>query len=402
VTKYSYRARDSQGRLIEEELEATSRLEVEDKLRHLEYIPIEINELRDKRKKIQILKKKIKLTDMALMFRQMATMVNAGLPIVATLSIVAKQTANPRLEESLNHVRYRVEAGSSLSEALADFPDIFTQLHIHMIKVAEEAGLLGTILDRLALIVEHEQDTRDRVKSATRYPKIVVFGLGVAFIVLMTFVVPRFASIYSKFKVDLPLPTRVMVGMNNIFQHFWWALILAILLGILGIQRILATPEGRRKWDTFKLRVYVFGPLMLKISMSRFSRILAMMIRSGVPIVQALQNVGATMENVILEGTIKLIEEAIIEGKSLAEPMAVSKYFPDMVVQMVSVGEQTGQLDELLEKSADYYDREIDYTIQHLAALLEPLLLLGLAVVVLFFALAIFLPMWDVMSLFHH
>lgn len=402
MTKYSYRARDSQGRLIEEELEATSRLEVEDKLRHLEYIPIEINELRDKRKKIQILKKKIKLTDMALMFRQMATMVNAGLPIVATLSIVAKQTANPRLEESLNHVRYRVEAGSSLSEALADFPDIFTQLHIHMIKVAEEAGLLGTILDRLALIVEHEQDTRDRVKSATRYPKIVVFGLGVAFIVLMTFVVPRFASIYSKFKVDLPLPTRVMVGMNNIFQHFWWALILAILLGILGIQRILATPEGRRKWDTFKLRVYVFGPLMLKISMSRFSRILAMMIRSGVPIVQALQNVGATMENVILEGTIKLIEEAIIEGKSLAEPMAVSKYFPDMVVQMVSVGEQTGQLDELLEKSADYYDREIDYTIQHLAALLEPLLLLGLAVVVLFFALAIFLPMWDVMSLFHH
>jgi len=402
VTKYSYRARDGQGRLIEEELEATSRLEVEDKLRHLEYIPIQINELRDRKKKIVLLKKKVKLTDMALMFRQMATMINAGLPIVATLTIVAKQTANPTLEESLNHVRYRVEAGASLSEALAEFPDIFTQLHIHMIKVAEEAGLLGTILDRLSLIVEHEQETRDRVKSATRYPKIVVFGLGVAFVVLMSFVVPRFAGIYSKFKVDLPLPTRVMVGMNNIFQHFWWAVIIAGILAFLGIRYILSTSEGRRKWDTLRLRFYVFGPLMLKISMSRFSRILSMMIRSGVPIVQALQNVGATMENVVLENTVKLIEEAIIEGKSLAEPMAVSRYFPDMVVQMVSVGEQTGQLDELLEKTADYYDREVDYTIQHLAALLEPLLLLGLAVVVLFFALAIFLPMWDVMSLFHH
>ena len=402
MAKYSYKARDSQGRLIEEELEAASRLEVEDKLRHLEYIPIHITQRKERKKKIPLLKKKIKLTDMALMFRQMATMVNAGLPIVATLAIVAKQTANLRLEEALNHIRYRVEAGASLSEALADFPDIFTQLHIHMIKVAEEAGLLGTILDRLALIVEHEQDTRDRVKSATRYPKIVVFGLGAAFIVLMSFVVPRFAAIYSKFKVDLPLPTRIMVGMNNIFQHFWWALILAVLLAVLGGRYILSTPQGRRRWDTFKLKIYVFGPLMLKISMSRFSRILAMMIRSGVPIVQALQNVGATMENVVLEGTIKLIEEAIIEGKSLAEPMAVSRYFPDMIVQMVSVGEQTGQLDELLEKSADYYDREIDYTIQHLSALLEPMLLLGLAVVVLFFALAIFLPMWDVMSLFRH
>jgi len=402
VTKYSYKARDGQGRLIEEELEATSRLEVEDKLRHLEYIPIQINEMRDRKKKIVLLKKKIKLTDMALMFRQMATMINAYLPIVATLTIVAKQTANPTLEESLNHIRYRVEAGSSLSEALAEFPDIFTQLHIHMIKVAEEASLLGTILDRLSLIVEHEQETRDRIKSATRYPKIVVFGLGVAFVILMSFVVPRFAGIYSKFKVDLPLPTRVMVGMNNIFQHFWWAAIIAGILAFLGVRYILSTSEGRLRWDTLRLRFYVFGPLMLKISMSRFSRILSMMIRSGVPIVQALQNVGATMENVVLEGTVKLIEEAIIEGKSLAEPMAVSRYFPDMVVQMVSVGEQTGQLDELLEKTADYYDREVDYTIQHLAALLEPLLLLGLAVVVLFFALAIFLPMWDVMSLFHH
>ncbi|NOZ13365.1 MAG: type II secretion system F family protein [Acidobacteria bacterium] len=400
--KFAYRARDGQGRLIEEQMEAASVLEVEDKLRHLEYIPIEINELKDRKKRVPLLKKKVKLTDLALMFRQMATMVNAGLPIIATLSIVAKQTANLRLKEALGHVRYRIEAGASLSEALADFPDIFTRLHIQMIKVAEEAGLLGTILDRLALIVEHEQDTKDRVKTATRYPKIVILGLGVAFIILMSFVVPRFASVYSKFNVALPLPTRIMIRMNYIFQHFWWALILAALLTFLGTRYILSTPEGRRKWDGFKLRVYIFGPLFLKISMSRFSRILAMMIRSGVPIVQALQNVGATMENVVLESTVKLIEEAIIEGKSLAEPMTVSRYFPDMVVQMVAVGEQTGQLDELLEKTAEYYDREIDYTIEHLAALLEPLLLLGLAIVVLFFALAIFLPMWDVMSLFHH
>ncbi|NOY23727.1 MAG: type II secretion system F family protein [Acidobacteria bacterium] len=400
--KYAYRARDGQGHLIEEELDAGSRLEVEDKLRHLAYIPIEIKKLKDKKKKLPFLKKKIKLTDLALMFRQMATMINAGLPIVATLAIVAKQTANPRLEEALNHIRYRVEAGAALSEGMFDFPEIFSQLHVHMVKVAEESGLLGTIFDRLALIAEHEKDTKDRVKSATRYPKIVVLGLAVAFVILMSFVVPRFAAMYSRFKVALPLPTRIMIDMNYIFQHFWWAIIAAVILGILGVRHILSTKEGRRKWDTFKLRAYIFGPLMLKISMSRFCRILAMMIRSGVPIIQALQNVGATMENVVLENTIKLIEEAILEGKSLAEPMTVSRYFPDMVVQMVSVGEQTGQLDELLEKSADYYDREIDYTIQHLAALLEPMLLLGLAIIVLFFALAIYLPMWDVMSLFRH
>ncbi len=400
MARFEYRARDPQGTLIEEVIDAPSIQIVREKLRHLDYIPLEITEQKEAKRKSALFVRKVQLQDLALMFRQMSTMVNAGLPIISTLDIVRTQTENPRLTKALEHTRYRVEAGSSLSEALADFPEIFSELHVQMIHVAEEAGLLGTILDRLALIVEHEQETRDRIRSATRYPKIVVGPLVFAFIILMTFVVPRFAQIYERFDVELPLPTRIMIGMNNLFQHYWWAVILAVVLMVVGFRALLKTPEGRYKWDTLKLKIYVFGPLFLKISMSRFSRLLAMMVRSGVPIVQSLRSVGGTMENVVLAQTVRLIENAIVEGKSLAEPMEVSRYFPDMVVNMVAVGEQTGQLDELLLKVADYYDREVDYTVKNLSSMLEPMLLLILGIAVLFFALAIFLPMWNLMSLF--
>lgn len=397
---FAYRARDPQGSLIEEIIEAPSIQIVEEKLRHLDYIPLEITEQKERKRKGRLFVRKVRLQDLALMFRQMATMVNAGLPIISTLDIVRKQTENPRLMKALEHTRYRVEAGSSLSEALADFPEIFSDLHVHMIHVAEEAGLLGTILDRLALIVEHEQETRDRIRSATRYPKIVIVALVFAFIILMTFVVPRFADIYGRYDVTLPLPTRIMIAMNNLFQGYWWAIVLAVVLGIVGFRTLLKTEEGRYKWDTLKLKIYIFGSLFLKISMSRFSRLLAMMVQSGVPIVQSLRSVAGTMDNVVLARTVKLIENAIVEGKSLAEPMEVSHYFPDMVVNMVAVGEQTGQLDELLLKVAEYYDREVDYNVKNLSAMLEPLLLLILGIAVLFFALAIFLPMWNLMSLF--
>ena len=400
MPQFSYRARDSHGNLIEEVIDAPALTVVEDKLRKLDYIPLEIKEQQEARKRAPLFKRRVKLQDLALMFRQMATMVDAGLPIIATLEIVRKQSTNLQLAQALEHTKYRVEAGSSLSEALTDFPEIFTSLHCQMIRVAEEAGLLGVILNRLAEIVEHEQETRERIKSATRYPKIVVGALVTAFVILMTFVVPKFANMYARFNVELPLPTRIMVGLNHVFQEYWWALILTAAFLFVGFKTILRTEQGRFRWDTMRLRVYIFGDLMLKIAMSRFSRLLSMMVKSGVPIIQTLENVAGTMDNVVLEQTVHLIRNAIMEGKSLAEPMEVSRYFPDMVVNMVAVGEQTGQLDDLLAKVADYYDREVDYTIRNLSAMLEPVLLLVLAVVVLFFALAIFLPMWNLMSLF--
>jgi len=278
--------------------------------------------------------------------------------------------------------------------------DVFTQLQVNMVLVAEEGGVLAEILDRIALILENEKDTKEKIKTATRYPKLVVGALSIAFLILMWFVVPQFRKIYSKFGKELPLPTKMLFGLYTFLTDYWWLLLLILLLGYLLFRKWVNSEKGRWRFDKLKLKVYIFGPLFLKISLERFTRVLSLMISSGIPIVKALEIVAGVTDNVVIENAVIQVKNAILEGKTLAEPMSGNKYFTDMVVQMVAIGENTGKLDSMLMKVADYYEKEVDYTIKNLSTLIEPILIAGLAVIVLFFALAIYLPMWNMMSLF--
>jgi type II secretory pathway component PulF len=402
MAKFKYKARDSFGTLIEETIEVYSKKDVENRLASLNYFPIEIKEIQEKTKFSSFFKQKVSMEDLSMFYRQFFTLVDAGLPIISSLNTVAKQSKNERFKSIIEHIVTLVEEGSTLHNAMENYPDVFTPLHTNMIQVAEESGLLPEILERLHLLVESEIDTRERIKEATRYPKIVIAAIFVAFFILMGFVVPRFVKIYEKSSTELPVPTKIMIWMNN----FIWSwnkmgiLIVVLIICYIAFKKLIETKEGRLKWDGFKLKVYVFGPLFLKISMSRFARTLSLMTKSGVPIIRALDVVSGVMGNVVLQNTIILLRNAIVEGKALVEPMKTSSYFPDLVVQMVAVGEETGRLDDMLLKVAEYYEREVDYTIKKLSSLIEPVVLLILAVMVTFLALAIFLPMWNIMQVF--
>jgi type II secretory pathway component PulF len=296
----------------------------------------------------------------------------------------------------INTIMKDIEGGSFLSEALVKHPKVFPALYVSMIKAGEAAGTLDEILERLATLTEHEKDIRTKIKAATFYPRIVVTVISGAFIILMTFVVPRFATMFSRFGATLPLPTRIMIGINDIFHHYWYLMIILLAAIVLGFHWYKNTRNGRLRLDSLKIRVPIFGPLFLKIAMSRFAHILGMLMRSGVAILDTLEIASATVTNKVISQEINKLREGVREGSGLSEPLKQSGVFPPIVVQMISVGEQSGKLDEMMPKVSQHYDLEVEYTIKNLSTLIEPVLIITIGGIVLFLALAIFLPMWDI------
>ena len=283
---------------------------------------------------------------------------------------------------------------------MSRYPEVFSPVYVNMIRAGETSGMLGQSLDRFVTLADRELKTRQRVKEATRYPKIVLLSLGIASAVLIAFVIPRFAEVFSRFNTPLPLPTRVMIGINNVFQTYWY-LVLVALFGIpLLIRHYIRTEKGRYFWDKFKTRIPVFGPLFLKIALSRFAYIFVMMNRSGIPILQTLEITSSTIDNVILSQSIEEMGRKVKEGSSLTDAMTESGRFTPLVIQMLSVGESSGTLDEMLMRLSEYYDLEVENSIKKLSTYVEPTLTLFLGVVVLFLALAVFLPWWNLASLF--
>jgi type II secretory pathway component PulF len=269
-----------------------------------------------------------------------------------------------------------------------------------MVRAGEAAGILDDVLNRLALLAEHEAETRARLKAAVRYPLIVVVSICLAFAVLVTFVIPKFQSIFAQFKTELPLPTRVLLGINYAVQHYWYALILGIGLVVWAVARYVGTAQGRWHWDRLKLKLPVFGVLFQKVALSRFARVFSAMQKSGISMMLTLEITAETVGNVVIARAVERMRDSLREGKGLHEPMASSGLFPPLVVQMMAVGEETGQLDAMLNKVSDYYDSDVDYTLRNLSTMIEPILLLFVGGMVLFLALGIFLPMWNLMSLF--
>jgi MSHA biogenesis protein MshG len=331
----------------------------------------------------------------------LSTLINAGLPFVTSFGTLIEQTENKKFKQVLSKVKKDVEGGSTFAESLARHPDVFSTLYVNMIRAGETGGVLEEILSRLAWLAEHEAETRARVKAATRYPLIVVFAVVAAFIVLITLVVPRFSKIYANFHAVLPLPTRILIGISDAIQNYWPFLVGAVILIVLGIRQFVRSEPGRFFWDRVKLKIPVFGPILLKVTMSRLTRMFGTLIRSGLPLIQTLEIVASTVGNVTIQRVVENVRDSAREGKGIVQPMRSSKAFPPLVLQMVAVGEETGRLEEMLVKVSEYYDVEVEYAIRNLSTALEPILLLIIGGMVLFLALGIFLPWWNLVSVFH-
>ena len=400
---YSYKVRDSQGRLVTGTLEAESVAVVAGKLRQMGYVPVSIENsaaksLTAREIKIPFLSGRIKIKDVAVFSRQFATMINSGLTLLRSLSILADQTQNKELARIIGEVRKDVERGSSLSAALAKHPKAFSRLYVAMVRSGETGGSLDAVLVRLATTIEQQVALRRKVKSAMTYPVVVGVIVVLILIAMMIFVVPMFKGMYGDLDAKLPAPTLILIAASNVVKKFFPLLILGAGFGAWSLRRYIATPAGRHRWDALKLRAPVFGQLAHKTALARFSRSLAALVRSGVPILDALEIVSETAGNRIVADAVADTQAAVKSGDSLARPLEAHPIFPPMVVQMIAVGEETGALDELLEKIADFYDAEVEATVDALTSLIEPLLIVFMGVAVGGMVVALYMPMFSIIN----
>ncbi|MEI6831805.1 MAG: type II secretion system F family protein [Candidatus Omnitrophota bacterium] len=402
MPNYQYKARDKFSKPLSGVMSADDENAVATKLNQLGYTPISITETKQESAVTKFLGSaiRVKFSDLNMFTRQLATLQKAGLPILLALSALREQTENKIFKEVIAQITRDIESGLSLSGALEKYPLIFDSLYLNMVASGEASGKLDQVLERLATLREHDETIRLRIKSATRYPMIVVIAMIVGFIVLTTLVVPRYAKIYAQYTTALPLPTQILLGINYVVTKLWWLLIIAGGTIYFLFKQYINTRAGRLTWDSFKLKVPVFGPLLLKLSISRFTRITGTLMRSGIPILKILDISSGSTGNVVISKAIQNIKNNVAEGKGMAEPMKISGLFPPIVTQMVAVGEETGKLDDLLIHVSNYYDEQVDYTVNNLTSLIEPILIFVLGLGVLFMALGIFLPMWNLMSVF--
>lgn len=343
----------------------------------------------------------VKLKDLTIFTRQLATMINAGLAIIASLTILQAQTASQKLREILAKVKTDVEGGQPLSDALAKHPEAFNNLFTNMVRAGETGGALDDVLARLSAFLEAELKLRQKVKSAMVYPILIACAAGgiVSFIVF--FVLPKFVSVFADLQVPLPLPTRFLIWFTITTRHYWYIYLIIFIVGVYGFRYYIGTPDGRRWFDRFKLRMWMFGPINRNVVMARFSRTLGTLIHSGVPILSALDVVAKASANVELIRAIDGVRTSIREGESISGPLQASGMFPAMVVQMVAVGERTGALDTMLAKVADFYDTEVEYAVTALTSILEPALIMVMGGIVGFIVISFYLPLFTLVGALH-
>ena len=399
ATTYAYRVRDRKGSLVTGEIQADSSDLVLAKLREQHLIPLEVKEKRaGLGREFHLLPEKAKLKDLSVFSRQFATMVNSGLPLLRSLAILEEQTGSKYLAKVVGQVRLEVEQGSSLSGALARHPRAFSDLYVSMVKAGETAGTLDDVLLRLADTLEREVTLRRQIKSAMTYP-IVVTGLVIVILTAMlVFVVPTFKDLYTQLGGTLPLPTRILVGISDVVRSYF-LIVVGVIVALAFVFRWWKRGRGRLAWDKFKLKIPIFGKLFHKSALSRFARTLSVLNRSGVPILQALEIVQDTVGNQVVANAVKDLQAGVKEGESIAAPLARHSVFPPMVVQMMAVGEETGALDTMLEKIANFYDEEVEATVESLTALIEPVLIAVVGGAVGAIVIALYLPTFRIFEL---
>ena len=341
---------------------------------------------------------KVKDKEMAIFTRQFSTMVDAGLPLVQCLTILSEQSESKTLRAVTSKVAANVEAGSTLADALRRYPKTFDELFVNLVEVGEAGGILDTVLQRLSVYIEKAAALKRKVKSAMIYPATIV---GVAFIVvifMLTFVIPTFAKMFSSMGADLPLPTVIVIKLSEFATRFWWLILAGAVGVVLGIRAYYKTEGGKSVIDALLLKLPIFGTLIRKVAVARFTRTLGTLVSSGVPILEGLRITARTAGNRVVERAVLDTRASVTAGKTLADPLKASTVFPPMVVQMISVGEQTGALDAMLNKIADFYDDEVDTAVTALTALLEPLMIVFLGVVIGGLVIAMYLPIFRLVT----
>jgi type IV pilus assembly protein PilC len=397
---YSYKVRDRSGNLVTGTLVADNERLVLERLREMGYTPLEVGkEKKGLNLEINIRPAKIKLKEVAIFSRQFATMVNSGLPILRALSILSEQVSNKELAKTLTLVRNDVEQGASLSVAMAKFPKAFNDLYIAMVKSGETGGMLDDVLLRLADVLEREVHLRQKIKSAMTYPVAVVALVVLIMSAMLLFVVPQFKSIYSQLGGTLPLPTRLLLMASDGVKKYWYLVIIFTVLFVFLFKRYKKTDKGRANLDAIKLKIPIFGTLFHKTALSRFSSTAGMLLRSGVPILQALDIVADTVNNKVMSRAVVDVQASVREGESIAKPLARHAVFPPMVVQMLAVGEETGQVDTMLDKVAKFYDQEVEASVDALTSLIEPLLIAIIGGCVGAAVIALYMPMFNIIKL---
>jgi len=397
---YDYKVRDRSGSLVTGQLVGDSETLVLQRLREMGMTPVEVKKAGTGLKmEINLRPGRVKLKQIAVFCRQFATMVNSGLPILRALSILADQTQSAELAKVLVQVRTDVEQGSSLSGAMGKHPEAFNNLFISMVKAGETGGVLDDVLLSLASQIEKEVELRRKIKSAMTYPVVVVALVTLILAAMLLFVVPQFETIYTNLGGQLPLPTRILLGVSEAFRKYWYVIALGVGVGSLFFRRYKKTDQGRARVDALKIRIPVFGPLFHKVALARFSSTLGMLLRAGVPILQALDNVKETVNNRVIADAVDDVKASVREGESIAKPLGKHKVFPPMVVQMLAVGEETGAVDTMLDKVAEFYNNEVTATVEALTSLIEPLLIAIIGGMVGAAVIALYMPMFNIINL---
>jgi type IV pilus assembly protein PilC len=392
---FTYTARAVNGDLKSATIDAPSRDDVIKQLRQLRLNVVKIDEGTANRRKRG---GSIKMRDIVIFTRQFSTMINAGLPLVQALDILAQQSENPALKDVTRQVVFDVESGNTLADAMRKHPRAFSDLYVNMVAAGEAGGILDTILMRLAVFMEKNDALIRKVKGAMIYPAVIVSVAAIAITVLLIFVIPTFQSMFESANIALPLPTRIVIGLSHGLKTYWYMVLGALIATFVSIKKYYQTPNGKLTIDRTLLRLPVLGDVLRKSAVSRFTRTLGTLISSGVSILDGLEITAKTAGNRVIQDAIMESRASIAGGETIAAPLKKSQVFPPMVISMIAVGEQTGGLDEMLSKIADFYDEEVDAAVSGLLALMEPVMIVFLGVVVGGMVVAMYLPIFDMVN----
>ncbi|WP_299790257.1 type II secretion system F family protein [uncultured Shewanella sp.] len=400
MATYKYRGRDAQGQQVTGMVDATSESAAADQLMSRAVIPLELNEAKEKREfsLASLFKGKVSLDELQIFSRQMYSLTRSGIPILRAIAGLSETTHSQRMRDALNDISEQLTAGRPLSSAMNHHPDVFDALFVSMVHVGENTGKLEDAFIQLSMYIEREQETRRRIKAAMRYPIFVLIAIALAMVILNIMVIPKFAEMFSRFGADLPWATKVLIGTSNFFVNYWPGMLVGLAATFIGIRYWHSTEKGEKQWDSWKLHIPAVGSIIERSTLSRYCRSFSMMLSAGVPMTQALSLVADAVDNAYMHDRIVKMRRGIESGDSMLRVSNQSQLFTPLVLQMVAVGEETGQIDQLLNDAADFYEGEVDYDLKNLTAKLEPILIGFVAGIVLILALGIYLPMWDMLN----
>jgi len=402
MPKFNFTAITAQGKQIEGVMEASSVADAQGQIARQGQIPTKVTPAKGGGVALpantvlsHFMAKKVKAEEIILFTKQMRTMLRTGIPIMKILAILKEQSKNPTLQVAMTQMEQEIQEGATMTSVFKRQPHIFSKLYCGLVNAGEISGTMPEVLERVCYILEHEYKVKRDIKSALAYPKMVVMTLFGAFFFLLNFVIPKFVGVFTKAKIALPLPTKVCLVMYNGMQSYWPVMLGTVIALVVGLKLFMKTEQGLIAKDLVFIRLPIVGPLFIKSAMSRFSSILAILLSSGVNVLTSFEILSVTIGNAAIAREFEILATKMSEGHGISKPLAASTFFPPMVVNMIAIGEESGSLDEMLRQVASHYDEEVEYAVAGLSEAIGPILIVALTGVVGFFALAIFLPMWD-------